>query len=98
VNDDQSDIEGFIALCDRLKVNAVDVTRDVNRATTPFGDRTINAVAWMLHELQALGIKASAPDYAFSGTPHDRRSIDERLTKIRLASSASPLAGPLGAI
>jgi molybdenum cofactor biosynthesis enzyme MoaA len=88
INDGDADINGFIALCERLKIRAVDITRDMDRMDA-FSDRTIFTIARMLDELQKLGVKATAPDNAFDATPDDQRRIEERLLELKRAHSAT---------
>jgi len=86
LNDSPADIEGFIDLCGRMKIAAVDITRDMFDLA-PLPERTIDAIAKMLDELQKLGIRASATDNAFAGTPIDQRRIEEKLAELKQTRS-----------
>jgi pyruvate-formate lyase-activating enzyme len=88
VNDNERDVAGFIDLCGRLKIRVVNISRD-SFDMTPFGDHTIETIARMLNEMQKMGVKASAMDIVFSGTPGDQRRIEERLAELRSASAAT---------
>jgi pyruvate-formate lyase-activating enzyme len=96
LNDNDADIAGFIDLCGRLKIKAVDISRAFD--LVPFGDYTIDAVARMMNELQGLGVKAALLEDVFSGTPEDSR-IKGRLTELKgmsWSAVGSPPGGPLG--
>jgi hypothetical protein len=82
INDGDADINGFIALCERLKIKAVDITRDMERLDA-FSDHTICTIARMLYELQRLGIKATAPDNTFDATPNDKLRLEESLLELK---------------
>jgi molybdenum cofactor biosynthesis enzyme MoaA len=92
INDDDADIDGFIALCERLKIRDVDITRDMDRLDA-FSDRTICTIARMLDELQRLGIKATAPDNTFDATPNDKLRLEERLRELKGIPSATGKGG-----
>jgi pyruvate-formate lyase-activating enzyme len=94
VNDGEADVNGFVELCGRLGVRAVDITGDM-LDMAPLGDHAIDMVAKMLHGLQSLGIVASVVCDGFSSAPGDRLRIEERLAGIR-ASHSLALA-PTGA-
>jgi len=81
VNDNKTDIDEFIALCQRIKIRAVDVVRDYYDPAA-FSDHTINKIASMLYELRKIGVAASASDNAFSATPFDQSRIAERLADL----------------
>ena len=81
LNDNEADIEGFIDLCSRLKVKAVDVTRDTNKIAQ-FDEHTIKMIARMLNALHDRGIKAYAQDNAFGATPNDQRRIEEEIAEL----------------
>jgi hypothetical protein len=87
LNDNEADIDGFVALCVRLKATAVDVTRELSDMAQ-FGGHTIGMIARMLDGLQVSGIKASAMDTAYAGAPDDVRRIEEKLAELRSARIA----------
>jgi hypothetical protein len=96
VNDNERDVAGFIDLCGCLKIKAVAISRNW-RCMDPFGHHTIDAVAYMLDELQRQGVMASLLDEAYSSAPGCQRRIEERLAELRSASQAPrPLHMPGG--
>jgi pyruvate-formate lyase-activating enzyme len=84
VNDSDADIEGFVDLCGRLKIRAVDIVRDLHNLNA-FGPHTLNAVVRMLNELQRLGVDTSGSNYALSAIPSDWMLIEKKLGEIKNA-------------
>jgi pyruvate-formate lyase-activating enzyme len=91
LNDSEADIDGFIALCDRLRARVVDVSRDM-LAVTPFDDRAINIAARMLHELPKRGVRANAIEAIFATRPGDAQRIEEKLAELKGATDLQPYA------
>jgi pyruvate-formate lyase-activating enzyme len=82
VNDNEGDIDGFLDICRRLNIKAVDITRDTY-ATDAFSDHTIDMIARTLIELQRLGICAYAPDYMFPGGASERLSLEKKYREVK---------------
>jgi len=81
INDNEADMLGFVDLCSRLNIRAVDISRDSN-TLNPFADDTINLIVAMMLELQKQGINPSISNDAFLGMPEDMKRIEERLAKL----------------
>lgn len=75
VNDNEADINGFIRLCEKLNIKAVDITRDCFDAR-PLTDHTIGMVAKMLSGLQEIGVCAYAPDYIFLTKAAEKQRLE----------------------
>jgi len=84
INDNEDDINGFIQLCEKLNIKAVDVTRD-RFDPRPLTDHTICMVARMLNGLQEIGVCAYAPDYIFLTRSTEKLRLDEVYSEFKNA-------------
>jgi len=81
VNDNNADIDGFIDLCVRLNVNAVDVSRD-RLGIASYSDHAIEAVGCLIVELRKKkGGSIHLLDDTFLANPMDLRRIKEEILK-----------------
>jgi len=77
VNDNKADIDGFIGLCSRLKVKAVDISRDASDMV-PFGEHTIDMFVRFAYELKnRAGGTINLLDETFSANPIDLLRVKE---------------------
>jgi len=96
LNDNEADMDGFICLCRRLGIRAVDISRD-DADRKAFSVHTINTVAKMIRGLQELGVNVAVPDHYFGAVPEDKKRIVEKLidSKCALGEHSSAPAAPV---